>query len=64
MTSVSAIARITLNRPAERNPIGLDFTTLMLSAIDKLEADPDCRVVILTGKGAAFRGGADLARGL
>ncbi len=54
------IGFITFNRPESRNPIGLDFPAQFMSALDRFEADPDCRAVILTGNGKAFCGGADL----
>lgn len=58
----NGIGRITFNRPADRNPLGVDFTPRMLAALEQLEADPDCRVIILTGNGAVFCGGADIKR--
>jgi len=54
------IGRITFNRPAVRNPLGPDTPAALNAAFDRLEGDPDCRVVILTGSGAAFCGGADI----
>jgi enoyl-CoA hydratase/carnithine racemase len=56
------IGRITLNRPAERNPIGVNLAAEMTAALDRLEADMDCRAIILTGNGPVFCGGADLKR--
>ncbi len=56
------IGRITFNQPDRRNPLGLETTPLMIAALDRLEADPDCRVVIITGRGPVFCGGADLKR--
>jgi enoyl-CoA hydratase/carnithine racemase len=56
------IGRITLNQPHRRNPLGLETTPLLLGALDRLEADAACRVIILTGKGPVFCGGADLDR--
>ena len=54
------IGRITLNRPEIRNPLSLDFAEAMNAALDQLEDDPDCRVIILTGNGPVFCGGAQL----
>ncbi len=54
------IGRITLNRPEIRNPLSLDFAEAMNAALDQLEDDPECRVIILTGNGPVFCGGAQL----
>ncbi len=54
------IGRISFNRPATRNPLGLETCGQLHAAFNRLENDPDCRVVILTGSGAAFCGGADI----
>lgn len=56
------IATVTLNRPEERNPLGVDFTPRMMSILDRLEADSNCSVIVLTGSGKAFCSGADLHR--
>ncbi len=56
------IGRITMNRPEHRNPLGPNFALLMNAALDRLEADSDCRVIILTGNGPVFCGGADWGR--
>ena len=45
------IATFTLNRPEERNPLGVDFTPRMMSILDRLEADSNCSVIVLTGSG-------------
>ena len=54
------IGRVTFNRPAMRNPLGPDTAQQLNAAFDRLERDPECRVIILTGSGAAFCGGADI----
>ncbi|MEE8395897.1 MAG: enoyl-CoA hydratase-related protein [bacterium] len=57
---MDGVATITLNRPRERNPLGVDFTPRMLSILEGLEADSNCRAVVLTGSGKGFCSGADL----
>ncbi len=56
------IATVTFNRPEVRNPLGVDFPQQMLAILERLEADPECRVIILTGNGKVFCSGADLGR--
>src|SRR5439155_378221 len=46
-----AIATLTLNRPDARNALDLVMRGELLSALDEVEADPEARVVILTGGG-------------
>ena len=55
------IATITLNRPEKRNALSAELVTELKYAIRELEADPDVKVMILTGAGKAFCAGADLA---
>ena len=54
------IARVTLNRPEKRNPIGPGTCGELVHALHALQADPDVRVVVLTGAGVAFSVGGDL----
>jgi enoyl-CoA hydratase/carnithine racemase len=56
------IARFTINREPQRNAISLDAIALFLRHLDEASADPDVRVVSITGAGEkAFCSGADLA---
>lgn len=55
------IAWITLNDPDRRNPLTPEFIPRMLAIFDELEADPACRVAVLTGTGKAFCAGAELS---
>jgi len=50
-----------MNRPDRRNALSLEMMQGMSKAWDEANADPDVRVVILTGAGGAFCAGADLA---
>ncbi len=54
------VARVTLNRPEKRNPIGLDTCGELVHVLTALRDDPAVRVVVLTGAGNAFSAGGDL----
>ena len=56
----NGIARVTLNRPDQRNAINPEVCDAIRAAFDRVEADPDVRVAILTGAGALFCAGMDL----
>jgi enoyl-CoA hydratase/carnithine racemase len=52
---------LTINRPEARNAINGEVSTAMAAALDELEADDGCAVVVLTGAGEkAFSSGMDL----
>ncbi|HEX4766762.1 MAG TPA: enoyl-CoA hydratase-related protein [Lichenihabitans sp.] len=56
------VARVILNRPAVRNAVDGALANALERAVRETEADPEIRVVILTGAGSkAFCAGADLA---
>ena len=48
------IARLVLDRPDRLNAITFDLVAELHDALDALEADRECKVVILTGAGRAF----------
>jgi len=55
------IARITLNRPDQRNPLSGTMLRDLVAAFRWAQAEPEVRVVVLTGAGdRAFCAGADL----
>ncbi len=55
------VARITINRADRRNAMSWGVMTGLRQALTAAEADPDVRVVVLTGAGdVAFCAGADL----
>ena len=57
------VATLTLNRPELRNPISdLDMVEALVGALDRLNADPDIRVAILTGAGKGFSSGGNLQK--
>ncbi|SFS97156.1 p-hydroxycinnamoyl CoA hydratase/lyase [Saccharopolyspora flava] len=54
------IAWVTLNRPEKRNAMNPALNDEMVATLDALEADPRCRVLVLTGAGEAWSAGMDL----
>src|SRR5690348_11923159 len=54
------ISVVTLNRPERRNALTLELLTELCSAISVAAEQPDQRVLILRGAGAAFCTGLDL----
>src|SRR5205085_7885173 len=54
------ITLITLNRPERRNALTIELLTELIAAIEGAAADPEQRVLILRGAGAAFCTGLDL----
>ena len=55
------VATLTLNQPERRNPISeVDMVDALVGALDRLSADSDVRVAILTGAGSAFSSGGDM----
>lgn len=54
------IATLTLNRPTAMNALSRELRGTIAETVDALEADPDIRVMILTGAGRAFCAGLDL----
>jgi enoyl-CoA hydratase/carnithine racemase len=54
------IARLTLNRPAQRNALSLGLMEALDAALVGIAADPAVKVVVLAGAGAAFCAGHDL----
>ncbi|AEG51579.1 Enoyl-CoA hydratase/isomerase [Sphingobium chlorophenolicum L-1] len=55
------IAVVRLNRPAAMNALSMRMRQEFVHCMADAEADPDCRIVILTGAGKAFCAGLDLA---
>jgi 2-(1,2-epoxy-1,2-dihydrophenyl)acetyl-CoA isomerase len=54
------VARIVLNRPDHLNAISLAMHQRLAAILDRIEACPDLRVVLLTGAGRGFCAGQDL----
>jgi enoyl-CoA hydratase/carnithine racemase len=55
------VARITLNRPDKRNPIGPQTCGELVDAFAICRGRSEVRVIVLTGAGAAFSAGGDLS---
>src|SRR3954471_22234212 len=55
------IATITLNRPDRMNAITPNLQAELHRAFDEADADRRVRVIVLTGAGAAFCAGFDMA---
>ena len=55
------IATIRLNRPEQKNAFTLDMIDAWAEALYAAEANPEVRVVVLTGAGGAFCSGVDLS---
>lgn len=57
------IATLTLNRPEARNGYTIRMADELADALTTANADPEVRVVVLTGAGETFCVGADLSAG-
>src|SRR6476620_7753822 len=55
------VARITLNRPDKRNPLGPQTCGELVHAFTAARENAAVRVIVLTGAGAVFSAGGDLA---
>ena len=54
---------MTFNNPERRNAVSLEMWEATKRALDGFAADPDVRVVVLTGAGdKAFVSGADISQ--
>ncbi len=56
----TSIARLTLNRPDRLNAINDQMQVEIADAVAQADADPDVRVLIITGAGRAFCAGGDM----
>ena len=57
-----SICYLTLNRPEKLNALNPGMMAELREALATIEADPEIRVVILTGAGRAFSAGFDIQR--
>jgi len=58
--TAGARGSITLNRPEKLNPLSLETLGELTEAARRLDARPEVRVVVLSGRGRAFSAGADV----
>jgi methylglutaconyl-CoA hydratase len=56
-----AVVRIALNRPARRNALSRALVGALLDQVTALANDANARVIVLSGEGAAFCAGGDIA---
>jgi len=64
VTRRDGVLTITLDRPEKKNAIDHAGFRELLSAFTEADADPQTRVVVVTGAGGNFSSGADLAAGV
>jgi len=57
------VATITLDRPDRLNAFTTRMQRELVDALDRVDADPDVRVLVVTGRGRGFCAGADLGGG-
>lgn len=58
----STLGLVTLNRPKEMNPLDWDTGLRLGRIFDELAADPQVRVIAVTGAGRAFSAGGDMKK--
>src|SRR5918995_5686642 len=56
----NGITQLTLNRPGSLNAMNHELVAAVHKALDEVDGDHSCRVVVLTGAGRAFCAGLDL----
>ncbi|OLO26061.1 hypothetical protein PZ61_0235675 [Streptomyces sp. MNU77] len=54
------VLTVTLDRPERRNALNRELRAALADTLKEFEADPELRVMVLTGAGTAFCSGADL----
>ena len=59
-STVDGIARLRFNRPAQLNALDLPTARAFEAACRSIAADPDVRVVVVSGEGRGFGAGGDL----
>ncbi|MBB4683207.1 enoyl-CoA hydratase/isomerase family protein [Amycolatopsis jiangsuensis] len=59
-TRDGAVARLTFTRPEKMNAINHEMWSAIPDVADRVEADPELKVLVLTGAGPHFSAGADI----
>lgn len=59
-TRDGAVARVTLDRPQQRNALSLALMRELIGALDAVTADEAVQVIVLAGNGPVFSAGHDL----
>jgi len=54
------VARVALDRPEKANALSTPMLEALRDALEKLKREPQLRVVVLSGRGRCFCGGADV----
>lgn len=61
--SADGVGWLTLNNPAKRNAISLEMWQGIADALERFDADPEVRVVVMRGAGGkSFAAGADISQ--
>jgi len=60
VTAVGPVRLVELNRPEQLNAMSEELHSGLASVWDDLAADPEARVIVLTGRGRAFSAGGNL----
>ncbi|CAI4228293.1 unnamed protein product [Auanema sp. JU1783] len=58
------VVHVEMNRPDRRNAFTLDMWRESKKIFDELSLDPECRAIVLSGKGKSFCSGIDLQMGM
>jgi enoyl-CoA hydratase len=58
--AATGVALVTLDRPGALNALSFGMVAELADALERLEADPACRVAVIAGGERAFAAGADI----
>ena len=60
VSSEGAVAIVRLNRPEARNALSPELMAELADAVERLDADPGVRCIVIAGSDEAFAAGADI----